>query len=252
MPKQVDGLVIRFSDIDARRDSKDSHDTIDMTAFNTDGFDVTGNNVHIHDCTVWNQDDTIAVKDGSANMLFERINASGIGLTIGSIGASIVNNITFRDCYMHHTYKGIYMKFRAVDHAGAGVISNVLYENIWMEEPEQWPIWIGPAQQSDSWNLCAGHPCSICWPSVPFTKCHPSLGTYANITLRNITVNNPKMSPGVLLGDSSNPMQNVVFEDVVVNNPGSKPWGNESYMCENVNGIAKGRTSPVPPCFKKA
>lgn len=39
-------------------------------------------------------------------MLFERINASGIGLVIGSIGTGDrVNNITFRDSYMYHTWK---------------------------------------------------------------------------------------------------------------------------------------------------
>ena len=40
-------------------------------------------------------------------MLFERINASGVGMTIGSIGCDVVNNITFRDIYMHHTFKGM-------------------------------------------------------------------------------------------------------------------------------------------------
>ena len=54
-------------------------------------------------------------------MLFERIEASGIGLTIGSIGGSTNNNITFRDCHMHKTGKGIYMKFRG----DGGVVSNV-------------------------------------------------------------------------------------------------------------------------------
>ena len=44
-------------------------------------------------------------KDNSENMLFERINASGVGLTIGSIGTSVVNNITFRDSFMYHTWK---------------------------------------------------------------------------------------------------------------------------------------------------
>ena len=58
------------------------------------------------------QDDCIAVKAASGNaasenMLFERINASGVGMTIGSIGCSVVNNITFRDVYMHHTFKGM-------------------------------------------------------------------------------------------------------------------------------------------------
>ena len=81
-------------------------------------------------------------------MLFERITASGVGLTIGSIGNSNVNNITFRDCYMPHSLKGIYMKFRGGDTNEGGRVSNVLYENIYMEAPEQFAIWIGPAQQS--------------------------------------------------------------------------------------------------------
>ena len=66
---------------------------------------------------------------------------------------------------MHNTYKGIYMKFR-----GEGTIEDVTYENIVIDNPSQWPIWIGPAQQSDSKNLCAAHPCSICWPTLPFTR----------------------------------------------------------------------------------
>jgi hypothetical protein len=47
---------------------------------------------------------------------------------------------------MPNTYKGIYLKFRK----NGGNISNILYENIYMESPEQWPIWIGPAQQGKS------------------------------------------------------------------------------------------------------
>ena len=45
-------------------------------------------------------------------MVFERINASGLGLTIGSIGDGIVRNVTFRHCYLYNTVKGLYMKFR--------------------------------------------------------------------------------------------------------------------------------------------
>eukprot|EP01062_Namystynia_karyoxenos_P010445 TRINITY_DN136_c0_g1_i4.p1 TRINITY_DN136_c0_g1~~TRINITY_DN136_c0_g1_i4.p1 ORF type:complete len:328 (+),score=130.76 TRINITY_DN136_c0_g1_i4:410-1393(+) len=245
----VDGLEIRYCDIDARRDKADGHSFIDMTAFNTDGYDVTGKNVWIHDCSVWNQDDCVAVKDGSENMVIERINASGLGLTIGSIGGSTVKNITFRDCYMHKTVKGIYMKFRGSGTPGS--ITDILYENIVMDSPTQWPIWIGPAQQSDSDNLCAAHPCSLCWPTLPGAKCDPpASGTYANITLRNITINNPKQSPGVIMANSTNPMRNVIFENVVVNNPGKRPWGDDYYKCENVEGVATGTTHPVPPCFK--
>jgi len=50
----VDGLEVRWCDIVAKRTNNDGHDLIDITAFNTDGFDVTGRNVWIHDCNVWN------------------------------------------------------------------------------------------------------------------------------------------------------------------------------------------------------
>ena len=45
----VNGLEIRHSAIDARRMDDDGHNLIDMTAFNTDGFDVTGTNVWIRE-----------------------------------------------------------------------------------------------------------------------------------------------------------------------------------------------------------
>ena len=120
---------------------------------------VSGNNVWIHDVSVWNQDDSICVKHNASNMLFERIEASGMGLTIGSIGHARVRNITFRDCTMPSTYKGIYIKFNRDAITQPCSIEDVLYENITIDEPEQWPIWIGPAQQSDTADLCAAHPC---------------------------------------------------------------------------------------------
>ena len=42
LASQVDGLEIRFCEISARRNNKDGHDLWNITAFNTDGFDVTG------------------------------------------------------------------------------------------------------------------------------------------------------------------------------------------------------------------
>jgi len=223
----------------------------DLSAFNTDGFDLSGcHNVWIHDSSVWNQDDCFDVKDGTSDVLIERVNASGFGLTIGSI-ASNVDNVTFRDSYMHHTHKGIYLKFR-----GPGLVSNILYENIVMDQPEQFAIWIGPAQQCDgcgATNLCStdGGPCSICWPTVPGTKCNaPAGGKYVNITLRNITINSPKQSAGVLLANNTSPMENLILDNVVVNNPASTPFGDEHYYCKNVQGKATGTTSPVPRCLE--
>ena len=212
-----DGLVIRYTDVDARITDLDKHDPLDLTAFNTDGFDVTGRNVYIHDCNIWNQDDCISVKDGSENMLFERINASGLGLVIGSIGSSRVNNITFRDSSVYNSFKGIYMKTRWSDDGPVGEaasISNVLYENILITAPEQWGIWMGPAQQT-------GQPCGIPWPYGPHSECLMSgYQTWSNITLRDILITESRKSPGMLMGNVSNPMTNVVFDNVVVLEPG--------------------------------
>mmetsp|Transcript_24108 Transcript_24108/g.33804 ORF Transcript_24108/g.33804 Transcript_24108/m.33804 type:complete len:421 (-) Transcript_24108:22-1284(-) len=242
---EIDGLEVRYCHVSAKRDYYDGHDIYDLTAFNTDGFDVSGKNVWIHHSSVWNQDDCFCVKDNSENMLFEDINASGLGLVIGSIGGSTVRNITFRNAYMPHTYKGVYMKFRS----GGGLIEDVLYENIVMDSPEQWPIWIGPAQQSDSSELCAAHPCSLCWPMVPSATCAaPEDGQFIDITLRNVTINYPpSQGTGVIIGSEKYPMQNITFDGVIVNHASSNP---DYYACEGVEtGIAQGGTWPVPPCF---
>ena len=66
-------LEIRYSRIDNRRDGSDSHDIIDLTAFNTDGFDLQScDNVWVHHSEVWNQDDCFDVKDGTNNVSSDR------------------------------------------------------------------------------------------------------------------------------------------------------------------------------------
>jgi len=255
----IEDLEVRWTDIDAWRVSHKDHTAIDDTAFNTDGFDVSyAKNVWIHDCNVWNQDDSFCVKDNSSDIVVERVNSSGVGLTIGSI-ASNVNNVTFRNAYMYHTEKGVYMKFR-----GSGRITNVLYENVVMEAPSQFPIWIGPAQQSDDPKdpICHAGPCSLCWPDWKTSQLGPLClackhtpcsgadnAQYENITLRNFVVNNPKHSAGVLIAHPDFPMKNVVFDNVRVNNPSLTPFA-DHYHCENVQGVATGGTWPVPPCFR--
>ncbi len=50
---------------------------------------------------------------------------------------------------MHNTFKGIYIKSRpGHNDADTGEISNVLYENIVIDNPTQWAIWIGEAMTS--------------------------------------------------------------------------------------------------------
>jgi hypothetical protein len=48
----------------------------------------------------------------------------------------------------------------------------------------------------------------------------------------------------------SNPGRNFLWEDVVYQNISGWPIGND-YICENIQGKAIGKTTPIPPCFIK-
>lgn len=256
-------LEIADCHISNRVNANDGHDITNLAALNTDGFDVAGKNIYIHDCTVWNQDDCFTIqpldKNGhnaqcTENVLVENVNASGLGLTIGAIHPSkahnCIRNVTFRNAYMHHTYKGIYIKSgNSYDPTASGEITNILYEDIYMDEPEQVPVWIGPAQEADSKGAC-----SLLWPGLSKNCPAPPITiTWTNITLRNVQIKNPKQSPGIIYGNSKNAMKEVTFDNVVVKpaDPSKRPWGKEFYYCGGVNGIAKNGTNPLPPCFKK-
>jgi hypothetical protein len=59
------------------------------------------------------------------------------------------------------------------------------------------------------------------------------------------------MSPGVILSAEDAPMEGIVFDNVVFNNPGDTPWGEDYYNCGGVKtGVATGSTWPVPACFE--
>eukprot|EP00948_MAST-09A_sp_MAST-9A-sp1_P003104 g3104.t1 len=261
----VRDLEISHCNVDNRINRDDSHDIFNLDAFNTDGFDVAGRNIHIHDSSVWNQDDcfTIQPLDASGfnancteNVLVENVYASGLGLTVGAIhpnpNHTCIKNVTFRNAYMHHTYKGIYVKTgNSFDASASGELTNILYENITMDSPGQVPIWIGPAQEADSKGAC-----SLLWPTVNLShSCPPPPTTMkiANITLNDVLITNPKQSPGVIFGNPKTPIQNVVFNNVVVTptDKSKKPWKEKFYFCKGIaNGRADQSTNPVPPCFR--
>ncbi len=218
----MDGLEISGCAVSARRTSSQGHSLLDVSAFNTDGFDISGRNVHVHDCNCYAQDDCFTVKDcgsGSQDMVFENNNASGMAMVIGSIGGTHVHNITFRNFVVHKTFKGIYTKFRG----GEGKMTDILFDNVVMYSPEQFPIWLGPAQQSDNPDPCYANPCSLCWPDDPGAECYPiQEARMENITLRNIKIHSPGMSLGVIMGSDEFPMKNLTFHNVVVDQCGAQ------------------------------
>ena len=52
-------LTVRDISVVARRTNNDGHDLVDMSAFNTDGVDVAGHDIHIHDVVSSDMETTV-------------------------------------------------------------------------------------------------------------------------------------------------------------------------------------------------
>lgn len=151
----VDSTVIR---------GRDDHDSVTY-ALNTDGIDIAATNVTVYNCNITNYDDAIVAKPCrnnykyckcSGNMVaFNNAITYSTGLTIGSVppndNVNCVRNVTFRDSYMYRPLKAIYVKSNPGD-SGSGIIDDVTYDNIQIEEALWWTVWIGPQQQNQVRN----------------------------------------------------------------------------------------------------
>ncbi|GMH75218.1 hypothetical protein TrRE_jg7687 [Triparma retinervis] len=245
---------------------------------NTDGIDPSGVDFYIHDVKIHNDDDSIAVKpsqagsvgvdgtmyDCSQNMLMENMELVGFGASIGSVpptvGRKCVDGITMRNVDMPGTGKGIYVKSNGNDclDGKTSQLTNLLFENFTISDPFWYALWIGPQQQHEP-NSDLGLDCALAYP-LHGSQC-PTQGCsdFENITLKDVLIVNPKLSPGAILGNETNPMRNIVFDNVVVKQEskilGKWPWkedgmrGIGTYKSEFVgSGICKG-CHPVPDGF---
>lgn len=93
----------------------------------TDGFDISGENIWVHDIEVTNGDECVTVKSPAKNFLIESIycNLSG-GTAIGSLGVNTsVENIEYHRLYMNQA-DACYLK----THNGDGYVKNVLWDEV--------------------------------------------------------------------------------------------------------------------------
>nr|AAF68402.1 endopolygalacturonase [Chondrostereum purpureum] len=94
---------------------------------NTDGFDVSANDVTIQNCIVKNQDDCIAINDGK-NIRFENNQCSGgHGISIGSIATGKhVSNVVIKGNTVTRSMYGI--RIKAQRKATSASVSGVTYD----------------------------------------------------------------------------------------------------------------------------
>jgi hypothetical protein len=119
-----------------------------------------------------------------------------------------------------------------------------------MFQPVWWSIFVGTQQQEQPGSTGTG--CSFLYP-LPGQPCptDPQV-TLANITLRNVHVEQSVLSPGIIIANASNPGTGFVFDNVVFHQPGAWPVNDTqggAFLCEDVQGVATGGTTPVPPGF---
>ena len=168
--------------------------------------------------------------------------------------------------------------------APAAVIEDVRFENITLEGTHLWSIWIGPEQrgtvrafdqtldrEKDVPGACFANPCSMCWPFVTSTKAKPSSHIanftasdspsdipvecnivpktkFRNIGMKGIRINNPRLSPGVILADkNSSPIEGLVFDSVRVTR-GRLPF-TASGESEDLTNTFPGLRQPIDDAY---
>lgn len=124
---------------------------------NTDGIDSSGTNITMRNLIITSYDDDVAVKSAhqgnliakcTENMLIENVVVyQSTGMAIGSVAPhelhACVRNITFRNITFIDPIKGVYVKTNPGS-SGDGIIENIIYEDIRIEKPKWWGIYIGP------------------------------------------------------------------------------------------------------------
>ncbi|KAH7108519.1 pectin lyase fold/virulence factor [Auriculariales sp. MPI-PUGE-AT-0066] len=98
-----------------------------ITVGMTDGVDLAGSNVWVHDIEITNGDECVTVKSGSSNLLIESIhcNISG-GNAIGSLGTGTsISDVLYRNIYCNQADPA-YLK----TNNGSGTVKNIMWDNV--------------------------------------------------------------------------------------------------------------------------
>nr|AAF68403.1 endopolygalacturonase [Chondrostereum purpureum] len=101
---------------------------VDSLGHNTDGFDVSADNVTIQNCIIKNQDDCIAINNGKNIQFLNNQCSGGHGISVGSIGTGKhVSSVTIKGNTVTNSTNGLRVKVQAS--ATNASVSGVTYDN---------------------------------------------------------------------------------------------------------------------------
>jgi len=215
-----------------------------IKAPNTDGIQITAQDVHVHHCDVENGDDSIVVKPGSRRVLVEDCRvAQGNGLVVGTGGD--IHDIVFRRCIVDGTQYGCHIKAKDEQ---TGDVSNITFQDILVKSVQNQLLinaWYAIGINQNGQTLGA---------ASPFLNTSSSV-RISNVTFRNITCGgkcggnvNPfaKRRAGIFACNSGNlACTNIKFEQVHLD---------AACSFENVygSGVDVDPTSCTPPSSLEA
>lgn len=201
-----------------------------MYPLNTDGIDISARNVTIYNTNITNYDDGIVVKPCNQGgryckcsqdmMIYNNTINYSVGLSIGSVppntDINCVRNIIFKDTYMYRPFKALYIKSNPGTR-GTGIVEDITYENILIDQALWWTVWVGPQQQHQPGDgKGGGTGCSFFFPFDPECATQP-LVTIRRITFKDIVARNTLPifeGPGVILCDAANPCTDIVIQNM--------------------------------------
>lgn len=218
-----------------------------LGAPNTDGINIGGQRIHVHDCFVHNGDDCVPTNVGwngsdTHDVLVERVvcecgTNGGVPIIAG---AGTVRDILYRDMIVRATNQGAGAKISEAYEAPSGSMVNVTWRNITIEQPRNAAIYTNLFQEDAARAQCF----------VPINTSRPAHWlTAQNFSFESIraTINS---SAGAYAGcfacAPSRPCGGFAFDDVVVVDvaPAPQPAA-PSYVCDNV-AFAASASSPAP------
>jgi polygalacturonase len=221
-----------------------------VQAPNTDGINIGGQRIHVHDCFVHNGDDCVPTNVGWNNsdtrdVLVERVTCecgTNGGVAIIADSGSI-HDVIYQNMIVRKTNQGAGAKISEPYETPTGIFHNITWRNITIENPRYAAMYTNMFEEDTGGSQCrvnASRP-------AKFLSAHNMSFIDINITINSTT----GAYAGCFVCSQTSPcdgyyFENVVVTDVAVPVPVVAVSKTDYYICDNV---AFNATGSVPePC----
>jgi len=222
------------------------------SAPNTDGINIGGQRIHVHDSSVHNGDDCVPTNGGwngtdTDGVLVERVHCecgTNGGVPIIA-GAASIRNVVYRDMSVLNSNQGAGAKISEAYDAPTGAFVNISWRNVSIVSPRYAAIYTNVFQEDSQPRQCMV-PVNASRPTAWLTAHNFSFSGIA-VTLNSTT----GAYGGCFVCAPSAPCDGFSFEDVVVTDVAA-PAAIEAqavpadYVCENVRYGADAASLPRP------